>query len=65
MRGRSGFWLLGIVIMLVRTGGYTDLADAIAMGYLAVLTAMVQQFPSSRSTPRAVPVAPAGALADR
>jgi hypothetical protein len=46
MRAGTGLLLLGIVTVLVRASGYTGLADAIAMGYLALVTTMVPVQPA-------------------
>jgi hypothetical protein len=59
MRAGTGLLLLGIVTVLVRASGYTGLADAIAMGYLALVTTMVRHAPVARPALRAVPVQPA------
>ena len=58
MRVGAVLLLLGIVAVLVRANGYTALADAIAMGYLAVATTMARRTPLDHPTLRAVPVHP-------
>ena len=54
MRVGVGPLMLGIVTVLVRTSGYTALADAIAMGYLAVVTIIMQHGAVWRPTLRPV-----------
>lgn len=65
MRVGSGLLLMGIVAVLVRTSGYTALADAIALGYLALATRMIHRGGLTAPTLRAVPVQPpAGAVSE-
>jgi hypothetical protein len=63
MRVGSGLLLMGIVAVLVRTSGYTALADAVALGYLAVATTMIHRSPLTTPTLRAVPVQSSSAVA--
>jgi hypothetical protein len=63
MRVGSGLLLMGIVAVLVRTSGYTALADAIALGYLAVATTMIHRSRLTTPTLRAVPVQPSAGIA--
>jgi hypothetical protein len=56
MRVGTGLLLLAIVAVLVSASGYTALADAIAMGYLALATSIARRSPVGAPALRAVPV---------
>lgn len=56
MRVAIGLAVLAIVSVLVRSSGYTALADAIAMGYLAHFTTNARRSLFVRSTLGAVSV---------
>jgi hypothetical protein len=56
MRVGTGLLLLAIVAVLVRSSGYTALADAIAMGYLALATSIARRSAVGAPALRAVPV---------
>ena len=56
MRVGVGPLLLGIVTVLCRSNGYTALADAIAMGYLALVTTTLYQASARRPALRPVHV---------
>ena len=56
MRVGAGLLMLAIVAVLVRSSGYTALADAIAMGYLALATLIARRTPVDAPALRAVPV---------